>query len=78
MPYTNYTVLTDNGIFHHAREHLLSRSNFRVALNNIEPLWAHGFELACARNHVDHRLTKSRHPCTNGQVERMNRTIKAQ
>ena len=25
---------------------------------------------------IDHRLTKPRHPWTNGQVERMNRTIK--
>jgi transposase InsO family protein len=28
------------------------------------------------RRGVDHRLTKPRHPWTNGQVERMNRTIK--
>ena len=32
--------------------------------------------LACAQNDIDHRLTKPRHPWTNGQVERMNRTIK--
>ena len=25
---------------------------------------------------IDHRLTKPNHPWTNGQVERMNRTIK--
>ena len=37
---------------------------------------AHSFEYACAQNDVDHRLTKPRHPWTNGQVERMNRTIK--
>ena len=37
---------------------------------------AHAFEFACAQNHIDHRLTKPRHPWTNGQVERMNRTIK--
>jgi Integrase core domain len=29
-----------------------------------------------ARHDIDHRLTKPKHPCTNGQVERMNRTIK--
>ena len=32
--------------------------------------------LACAHNDIDHRLTKPNHPWTNGQVERMNRTIK--
>ncbi len=32
--------------------------------------------VACARKDIDHRLTKPRHPWTNGQVERMNRTIK--
>ena len=37
---------------------------------------SHAFELACARNNIDHRTTKARHPWTNGQVERMNRTIK--
>ena len=29
-----------------------------------------------AENDIDHRLTKPKHPWTNGQVERMNRTIK--
>ena len=28
------------------------------------------------QNDIDHRLTKPRQPWTNGQVERMNRTIK--
>jgi transposase InsO family protein len=32
--------------------------------------------LACAQSDIDHRLTKPKHPWTNGQVERMNRTIK--
>src|ERR687897_692631 len=37
---------------------------------------AHAFEYACAKNDGEHRLTRPRHPWTNGQVERMNRTIK--
>jgi transposase InsO family protein len=32
--------------------------------------------LVCAQNDIDHRLTKPRHPWTDGQVERMNRSIK--
>ena len=31
---------------------------------------------ACQAHGIEHRLTKPRHPWTNGQVERMNRTIK--
>jgi transposase InsO family protein len=30
----------------------------------------------CRAHEIDHRLTKPNHPWTNGQVERMNRTIK--
>ena len=34
------------------------------------------FDMRCRENGIEHRLTKIRHPWTNGQVERMNRTIK--
>ena len=37
---------------------------------------AHMFNLRCDENGIEHRLTKIKHPWTNGQVERMNRTIK--
>ena len=43
---------------------------------NQKPFRAHAFEYACAVHDIDHRLTKPKHPWTNGQVERMNRTIK--
>jgi len=77
VPYTIHTVLTDNGTHFTTPGNVCSAAkDIRAALDNGEPLWAHGFELACAQNHVDHRLTKPRHPWTNGQVERMNRTIK--
>jgi transposase InsO family protein len=32
--------------------------------------------MRCRQNGIEHRLTKIKHPWTNGQVERMNRTIK--
>ena len=41
-----------------------------------EPFRCHSFELACADLEIEHRLTKPNHPWTNGQVERMNRTLK--
>jgi hypothetical protein len=34
------------------------------------------FDMRCRENGIAHRLTKIKHPWTNGQVERMNRTIK--
>lgn len=34
------------------------------------------FDMRCRENGIKHRLTKPNHPWTNGQVERMNRTIK--
>ena len=37
---------------------------------------AHIFGRACDENGIERRETKVNHPWTNGQVERMNRTIK--
>jgi len=62
-PYTIHTVLTDNGIqFTH-------RTCDRYAFEHI-------FDRVCREHGIKHRLTKVKHPWTNGQVERMNRTIK--
>lgn len=36
----------------------------------------HSFDWACEQTKIEHRLTKPRCPWRNGQVERMNRTIK--
>jgi transposase InsO family protein len=38
--------------------------------------WMHIFDRVCQEHEIEHRLTKVNHPWTNGQVERMNRTIK--
>lgn len=48
----------------------------KEAIANGERFWAHAFEYACATNDIEHRTTKAKHPWTNGQVERINRTIK--
>ena len=37
---------------------------------------ARRYNLVCHEHDIEHRLTKINHPWTNGQVERMNRTIK--
>jgi transposase InsO family protein len=34
------------------------------------------FDMICEVNGIEHRPTKPNHPWTNGQVERMDRTIK--
>lgn len=36
----------------------------------------HMFDMRCRENGIEHRLTEIKHPWTNGQVERMNQTIK--
>lgn len=63
FPYALHTVLTDNGIQFTHREQ--DRRAFR-----------HLFDRVCAEHGIEHRLTKIGHPWTNGQVERMNRTLK--
>src|SRR3954470_17932915 len=40
------------------------------------PYMTHIFALRCREHGIEHRFTKINHPWTNGQVERMNRTIK--
>ena len=81
VPYTVHTVLTDNGT------QFVDNSPVDEAADaEAEAIWAargepriyrvHAFAHACERNGIEHRLTKPRHPWTNGQVERMNRTLK--
>ena len=56
-------VLTGNGVQFTARK---------------QDIWdsEHIFDRVCNEHGIEHRLTKVNHPWTNGQVERMNRTIK--
>jgi transposase InsO family protein len=77
VPYKVHTVLTDNGTHFTTPGNTSSAApDIKAALDAGEPVWAHAFEYAGAQNDIDHRLTKPKHPWTNGQVERMNRTIK--
>ena len=77
VPYKIHTVLTDNGIhFTDPSGNCWRPAEIKAKLERKELFRAHAFELACAGNDIDHRLTKPKHPWTNGQVERMNRTIK--
>ena len=68
VPYKINIVLTDNGIqFTFAP---------RYRKGPTARYMTHMFDMRCQENGIEHRLTKVRHPWTNGQVERMNRTIK--
>jgi transposase InsO family protein len=68
VPYKIHIVLTDNGVqFTYPP---------RYADGPTATFMTHMFDMRCRENGIEHRLTKIKHPWTNGQVERMNRTIK--
>jgi transposase InsO family protein len=81
VPYTIHTVLTDNGILFADNHPVDEEAEAKAAAywaERDEPRiyrW-HSFDWACEQTKIEHRLTKPRCPWTNGQVERMNRTIK--
>jgi len=62
VPYKIHTVLTDNGI--------QFRFPPRYADGPTATFMTHMFDMRCRENGIEHR------PWTNGQVERINRTIK--
>jgi len=76
VPYGIHTVLTDNGFQFTAPHGGWSVGEIQRMLAGHQRFRCHAFDLACAQHGVDHRRTKFNHPWTNGQVERMNRTIK--
>lgn len=61
--YKIYKILTDIGVQFGNLTHQPNASH-------------HIFDRVCLEHGIEHRFTKPAHPWTNGQVERMNRTIK--
>ena len=67
FPFIITKILTDNG----------AQFTYALLLEHLRPKdKAHPFDQACIENNIEHRLTKFRHPWTNGQVEIMNKIIK--
>ncbi len=66
VPYQVHPIFTDDGI------------QFAEQPRNRKTIYSRPmrFDMICDANGIEHRLTKPNHPWTNGQVERMNRTIK--
>ena len=71
FPYRLHTVLTDNGMA------FADLPKNRGRYPETEAIFGgHVFDRVCDQNGIKHRLTKPYHPWTNGQAERMNRTVK--
>jgi transposase InsO family protein len=71
FPYQVHTVLTDNGMA------FAELPKNRGRYPEIEALFGgHVFDRVCDEHGITHKLTKPYHPWTNGQAERMNRTVK--
>lgn len=67
FPFVIHTVLTDNG----------SQFTYALLAEHLRPKEKkHMFDVLCEAHGIEHRLTKFRHPWTNGQVEIMNKKIK--
>lgn len=69
FPFKIHRLLTDNG----------AQFTYRGLAKELRPKnKRHDFEKICQANGTSHKKTKFRHPWTNGQVERFNRTVKSQ
>jgi transposase InsO family protein len=77
VPYTIHPVLTDHGTPFTALTHFRTGADQQEDVQPPEGLYLiPAFADACEQAGIEHRLTKPGHPWTNGQVERMNRTLK--
>ncbi len=67
FPFKIHTILTDNG----------AQFTYELLAKHLRPKnKVHSFDAACTAAGIKHKLTKFRHPWTNGQVEIFNRKIK--
>jgi transposase InsO family protein len=68
FPYAIHTVLTDTG---------MAFADLPQYRDGPTATWmGHIFDRVCREHGITHKLTRPDHPWTNGQAERMNRTIK--
>ena len=66
-PFKINKILTDNG----------AQFTYELLSTHLRPKnKIHPFDALCQANNIEHRLTRFRHPWTNGQVEVTNRIIK--
>ncbi len=66
-PFKITKILTDNG----------SQFTYELLSEHLKPKnKIHPFDNLCKAHNIEHRLTKFKHPWTNGQVEIFNKTIK--
>jgi hypothetical protein len=65
--FTIHRILTDNG----------AQFTYELLAEHLKPKdKIHPFDALCAKYNINHKLTKFKHPWTNGQVEIFNKTIK--
>ena len=67
FPCKIHRLLTDNG----------AQFTYELLAEHLRPKEKmHPFDVVCEKHGITHKLTKFRHPWTNGQVEIFNKTIK--
>ncbi len=67
FPFKIHTILTDNG----------SQFTYELLAEHLRPKnKVHEFDSICLDNNIQHRLTRFKHPWTNGQVEVFCRVVK--